>query len=283
VTDQRFGAVVRYLRIRRHLRQRDLAARAGVSQTLVSRLERGHLSETSLERIRRVGTALDLRVDVVGRWRGGELDRLLAAGHSALHESVAAHLRTLAAWRFASEVSFAHFGERGVIDILAWHEQSRALLVIELKTEFVDLNELLGTLDRKRRNAMQIARERGWIERAASVSAWVIVTDNSVNRHRARDHRAMLSTAYPGRGSADRTAPSAASASGASVVRGLVRRVPRPPRRPGSGSASAPRTIRGLNPRRSRLAGTRTRWSSRPRTERPGLALLARRRTGARA
>jgi len=197
MTDLRFGGVIRFLRVRRRWRQRDLAERAGISQTMVSRLERGHLSEATLDTIRRVAAALDLRVDVVGRWRGGELDRLLASGHSALHESVAAHLRTLAGWQFASEVSFAHFAERGVIDILAWHEPSRALLVIELKTEFVDLNELIGTLDRKRRNAAQIARERGWLDQAASVSVWVIVSDTSMNRHRARDHRTMLSTAYP--------------------------------------------------------------------------------------
>ena len=197
MTDQRFGATVRFLRARRGWRQLDLAVRARVSQSTVSRLERGHLGAVTLDAIRAVGGALDVRVDVVGRWRGGDLDRLLAAGHSALHESVARHLRGLAGWAFASEVSFAHFGERGVIDLLAWHDATGSLLLIELKTEFVDMNELVGTLDRKRRNAAQVARERRWLERAKSVSVWVVVTDTSVNRGRADEHRVMLRTAYP--------------------------------------------------------------------------------------
>lgn len=213
MTDQRLGAVVRYLRIRRHWRQGDLAAAAGVSQSTISRIERGHLGEVTLDAIRSVAAALDLRVDVVGRWRGGDLDRLLGAGHSALHESVARSFGGLAGWEFASEVSFSNYGDRGVIDLLAWHEPTRSLLVIELKTEFIDMNELIGTLDRKRRNAAQIARERGWLERASSVSVWVIVADSSSNRRRAAEHSTMLRHAYPLDGRAMRTwlrAPSGA-------------------------------------------------------------------------
>ena len=68
-----------------------------------------------------------------------------------MHESVARVFRDeLPAWMLAPEVSFSVYGERGVIDILAWHPGRRALLVIELKTDLVDMNELLGTFDRKR-------------------------------------------------------------------------------------------------------------------------------------
>jgi transcriptional regulator with XRE-family HTH domain len=204
MTDQRLGAAIRYLRIRHGWRQADLAERAGVSQATVSRMERGHLGTLTLEAIRLVAAALDLRVDVLGRWRGGDLDRLLASRHSAMHESVARHMDTRAGWRFASEVSFSNYGDRGVIDLLAWHEPTRSLLVIELKTEFVDMNELIGTLDRKQRNAAQIARERGWLVEPSSVSVWVIVADTSTNRHRATDHRTMLGTAYPSDGRAMR-------------------------------------------------------------------------------
>jgi transcriptional regulator with XRE-family HTH domain len=172
MTDQRLGAAIRFLRIRRGWRQRDLAERAGVSQSAVSRIERGHLGQVTLDSIRSGAGALDMRVDVVGRWRGGDLDRLLASGHSALHESAARYLGGLSGWQFASEVSFSNYADRGVIDILAWHEPTRSLLVIELKTEFVDMNELIGTLDRKFRNAAQIARERGWLPNAASISIW---------------------------------------------------------------------------------------------------------------
>ncbi len=68
------------------------------------------------------------------------------------------------------EVSFAVYGERGVIDILAWHPGERALLVIELKTEIVDIQDLIGTVDRKRRLARVVARDRGWVRRRASAA-----------------------------------------------------------------------------------------------------------------
>src|SRR5687768_15752036 len=116
--DIRLGAAFRAVRLRRGWRQADVAARAGVSRSLVSLIERGHLDSVSLAILRRVAGVLDIRIDLVARWRGGELDRLLNAGHSALHESVAAFFSDLPGWMRAPEVSFSIDGERGVIDIL---------------------------------------------------------------------------------------------------------------------------------------------------------------------
>ena len=92
-------------------------------------------------------------------------------------------------------MSFAIFGERGVIDILAWHPARRALLVIELKTDIVDVNDLVGGVDRKRRLASTVVRDRGW--EPASVSVWVVVAAGRTNRARISAHRAMLRAAYP--------------------------------------------------------------------------------------
>ena len=138
---------------------------------------------------------LDIRVDVVARWRGGELDRLLAARHSALAEALAMHFSSLPGWALAPEVSFSIFGERGIIDILAFHEPTGSLLVIELKTAVVDVNELVGSVDRKRRLAARIAADRGW--RSKSVSCWVIVAAGRTNRRRIDAHRTMLRSAFP--------------------------------------------------------------------------------------
>lgn len=200
--DQRVGAAFRAVRLRRRWRQADVAARAGVSNSLVSLVERGHITSLSLATLRRVGAVLDVRLDVVARWRGGELDRLVNARHSGLHESVATFLAGLPDWQFAPEVSFSVFGERGVIDILAWHAPSRTLLVIELKTDIVDVQELVATLDRKRRLAVGIARERGW--RAALVGCWVIVTKDRTIQRRITTHRHMLRAAFPHDGHAMR-------------------------------------------------------------------------------
>jgi len=188
------------VRIRRGWRQSDLARRCGVSQATISRIERGHFAGFSLATIRRVAVVIDVRVDVIARWRAGDLDRLLNAGHSSLHESIARTFRDLPDWVVAPEVSFAVYGERGVIDILAWHPGRRALLVIELKTDIADVNELVGTADRKRRLAVDAAVGRGWLRRGdppPDVSVWIIVRGTRTNRRRVAAHVAMLRAAYP--------------------------------------------------------------------------------------
>ncbi len=194
--DFRVGSAIRVVRQRRGWRQRDLEEQSGVSQTVISRMERGHLGGQSLDDIRAVAAALDMRIDLVARWRAGDLDRLLNGGHSALHEFVARMFRDkVPAWVLAPEVSFAIYGERGVIDILAWHPGRRALLVIELKTDLADMNEMVGTFDRKRRLARQVALERGWDP--VAISAWLIIVDSRTNRRRVGAHETMLRAALP--------------------------------------------------------------------------------------
>ena len=133
--DQRVGAAFRAVRLRRRWRQSDVAVKAGVSRGTVSALERGHLERMPLATIRSVARVLDVRIDVVARWRGADLHRLLNARHSALAESVARFLVGSPPWLSRPEVSFSVYGERGVIDILAFHPPTGALLVIELKTD----------------------------------------------------------------------------------------------------------------------------------------------------
>jgi transcriptional regulator with XRE-family HTH domain len=197
--DQRVGAVFRAVRIKRRWRQVDVAAAAKLSRGSVSRVERGHFDTLSLRTIRIIAAALDIRLDLLPRRRGGDLDRMLNARHSALHERVARMFRgELPDWVLVPEVSFSVWGERGVIDLLAWHPDRRALLVTELKTDIADANELVGTMDRKRRLAAAVARERGWDP--ATVSVWVIVSASRTNRRRLAAHSAMFRAAFPADG-----------------------------------------------------------------------------------
>jgi hypothetical protein len=59
-------------------------------------------------------------------------------------------------------VSFSRYGERGSIDVLAWHPRRRALAVFEVKSVTPDMQAMFVGLDRKGRLAPGIARERGW-------------------------------------------------------------------------------------------------------------------------
>jgi transcriptional regulator with XRE-family HTH domain len=198
VDDQRLGGALRAVRIRRGWTQRELAHRASVAPGVVSLIERGHLASVSTPALRRVAGALEVRLELTLRLAHGELDRMLNAGHAALHEAIARHLGSIGGWEHAPEVSFAFYAERGVIDILAFHRATASLLVVELKTELVSLENLLGTMDLRLRHAARIAGDRGWVAR--SVSGWVVFADSATNRRRVRDHRSALRAAFPADG-----------------------------------------------------------------------------------
>jgi hypothetical protein len=74
--------------------------------------------------------------------------------------------------------------------------------VIELKTEIVDVQALIGSVDRYARLAKRIAAERGW--NAHHVSCWVIVSDATRSRRRVANHGAVLGAAFPADGRAMR-------------------------------------------------------------------------------
>src|ERR1700693_607697 len=96
--DARVGRSLRAVRIRKGWRQEDVALRAGLSQNAVSRAERGLLDGMTLSGIRAIGEAIGVLVDLQPRWGGGELDRLLGARQSALHEAGATRFAPLPGW-----------------------------------------------------------------------------------------------------------------------------------------------------------------------------------------
>lgn len=197
------GALLRAIRIKRGWRQEDLARQAGMSRSLVSQIERGHLSRTTLASLGSLARALDATLDVRIRWRGADSDRILNAGHAQLHEDIARLLDSLDGWKHLPEVSFAIYAERGVIDILAFHAQTQSILVIELKTELANIEELLAVMSRRRRLAPRIAADLGW--QPGTVSSWVVVAESDANRRRARRFSATLRAAFPSDGHKMRT------------------------------------------------------------------------------
>lgn len=140
-----------------------------------------------------LGASLDLQL----RWQGERLDRLLDAAHAALVERVVRLLRARG-WATEVEASFAIRGERGSIDILAWHPATTALLVVEVKSVVADVQSTISTLDRKRRLAPLVARDRGWPTQSAS--RLLVVADGRTARRRVAEHEAMFRVAFPDRG-----------------------------------------------------------------------------------
>ena len=194
---------MRALRHRRGWRQRELADRAQVSCTLVARIERGAFASIPIGKIRHVADALGPRFDTLVRWEGADLGRLLDARHAAMHETMAALLGGLDGWVFEPEVSFSIYGERGIIDILARHPGRRMLLVIELKTEVVEVSGLLGKMDQRRRLAREIGARFGW--NPLAVSTWVVVAEGRTNRRTVSAHANVLRAKMPVDGRSIRT------------------------------------------------------------------------------
>jgi transcriptional regulator with XRE-family HTH domain len=188
------SAAFRAVRLHKGWRQIDVARAAGVARSTVSRAETTKIRTLHYHTIEQIADALEIRLDIRPRWRGGELDRLLNAGHSALHESMAGILHG-AGWLFRPEVSFSIYGERGIIDTLAFHPASDMLLVIELKTAIIDVQGLIGSVDRYERLAPRIAAGQGW--RPRLTSCWVVVMDSATNRRRVAAHASVLRAAFP--------------------------------------------------------------------------------------
>ena len=199
--DLAVGRVLRAMRIRLGWPQRSVAARAGISASAYSEIERGHLDSVPLGRLRRVAAVFEVRLVLEPRWRGAALDRLISSGHASMTEAVT-RLLIAAGWDVRPEVSFNHFGERGVVDLVAWHTSTRTVLLVELKTEIVDINRLLTVTDRRRRLAATIIKPWGWELR--HVGQWVVVAEGRTNRRRVAEHRAAIRAAFPEDGRATR-------------------------------------------------------------------------------
>jgi transcriptional regulator with XRE-family HTH domain len=192
----RLGLGYRALRQRRRLTQEQLGSKARVSGSVICRIERGQADRVAVHTLVRVAAALDARVDVRLLWQGEGLDRLLDARHARLVDLVLEILGSNS-WEVATEVSFNIYGERGSIDIFAFHAASGSLLVIEIKSVVPDMQSMLASLDRKGRLARDIASERGW--QASTVSLLLVLPNDRTARRRIEEHAATFRTALPAR------------------------------------------------------------------------------------
>lgn len=177
------------VRIRRGLRQDDVAGLAGVSASVVARQERGVIR--SLATLESHAGALDLRLDLRLHGRSGELVRLADEEHAAIVELLARWFRE-AGFVVEVEASFSEWGERGRIDLLACDPVSRLLVIVEVKTLLLDLQGLLGAANVRERLAKDIGRRRGWdVDRTVTVLA---VADAPASRAVVRQHPSVFAS-----------------------------------------------------------------------------------------
>ncbi len=192
----RIGQSLRALRRRRGWTQERLAAASGQPRCVISSIETGAASSARLGSLEGIAEALGARIDVSVRWHGESLDRLLDETHASLVDASVRLLVSLG-WEVAPEVSFNVWGERGSIDVLAFHRAMSIVLVVEVKSVVPDLQGMLAALDRKARLAATIAAGRGW--RANATARLLVVARSPTTYRRLGRHRPILDLAFPNR------------------------------------------------------------------------------------
>lgn len=161
----------------------------GCSRDLISRIENDRCHNVTAGRLQEVVEQVGgyLRIEV--SWHGEQLPRLLDARHAYLQNEMAARLRRWG-WRPEPEVSFNHFGDRGRVDILAFHPSSRCLVVTEVKPDIADVQHTLGRLDVKVRLGREIAARFDWAPQRI-IPMLVLERGTSQRRH-VQAHAALF-------------------------------------------------------------------------------------------
>lgn len=181
------GRVLRMLRLRKGWRQSDVAARAGISSSAIGRHESGAIG--LLDLLERHAAVFGLRVDVLVVGRAGSLIRLGDEEHARIVETVAAWFGEHG-FLTETEASFSEWGERGRIDLLAFHPATGTLVIVEAKTQLLDLQDLFGGLNVKERLAATIAERRGW--KVAGCVTVLAVANTAANRRVVREHPSLF-------------------------------------------------------------------------------------------
>jgi hypothetical protein len=121
----------------------------------------------------------------------------LDKAHASIVEHVIRTLRDLE-WDVLPEFTFNVYGDRGSVDVLAWHPKERVLLIIEVKATLTDVQDLLSSLSRKRRVVPRAVGENlPW--RPDHVAVLLVVAGTTANRSVVRRHDATFATAFPTR------------------------------------------------------------------------------------
>jgi transcriptional regulator with XRE-family HTH domain len=193
----RFGASVRAVRTALGLSQCTFADRIGRSQVYVSLVERARVPGLSIAEADSICQALGATLVL------GIEAPVLAAGsrqRDAAHAQCEAYVTrrlTRDGWIVRREVQIGNPARPGWVDVLAFHPETRVLLVIEVKTELIDFGGLERQLGWYSREARDAGKALGWEPVAVATAALVLAT--AVNDDRIRQNALGIRQAFPRR------------------------------------------------------------------------------------
>ncbi len=187
----RVGVAIREERARRGWTTRDVASRARVSAATISNVEAGR--RASLGVYARIAVALGLSLDVsLETRRRGRARGRSDLVHAAMGEIEAGWLRALG-YEVAIDHPYQHYQFAGRADVLAWTLEPSALLHIENRTRFPDLQEAAGSYNAKRQYLATVVAEQLGVRPFASqthvmVGLWSAEVIHSVRLRGATFH-----------------------------------------------------------------------------------------------
>jgi len=190
-----FGAQVRLIRVALGIGQRALARRIGRSQGYVSVVERGNVAGLSIADAdviaRALGATLVFGIEAPVLLGGS---RQRDAAHARCVAYVARRLAA-AGWDVRREVAIGTRERPGWIDILAFNPETRVLLVIEIKTDVVDIGGLERQLGWYHREARNVCRSLGW--KPSTIIATALVLATAANDDRIRTNSISVRQVFP--------------------------------------------------------------------------------------
>jgi transcriptional regulator with XRE-family HTH domain len=196
---ERVGLIVRTERRASTWTQRELGRRSGVPQSRISLIERGLARTVRSDEVDRLLTTLGVEFWLGARGPSHVDLRPADLVHAKCSAYVDRRLRS-AGWLVAREVEVGGAQGRGWIDLLAYDPARRLLLIIEVKTELLDLGAIERTMGWYEREAVAAARRLGW--RPLRSASALLVLDSDANDLAIRAARDVLARAFAGRATA---------------------------------------------------------------------------------
>jgi transcriptional regulator with XRE-family HTH domain len=179
---------VRTARLGRRWTVDQLAERAGLSKRSVYLTEQSE--PISIEVLARLAVALGLRLDLVlsePTRRDARMRRALDPVHAAMGEFEADHFLRLD-FTVGIDEPYQHYQFAGRADLIAWHTERRALLHIENRTRFPDIQDAAGSFNAKRAYLAYAVGERLGVRRwdvqtHVMAALWSSEVIRSIRRH----------------------------------------------------------------------------------------------------